>query len=257
LGLKPEKISSILRPKYKLKTSVNMKRFFFAMATAIITAVCVSSCGGGSSTSGESMLFGKVPAIVEDYNTKNDRIKEDYKKCDSESEMVKLVDKANTLEAETFAKAEDAGQAWSGSTLDLASDAIFEVKTPITVTFDGFFSKSDFTAQYDLAGEAVIAKDCIWEPLTDNEKSIVEMTLKDGIQSYSTAIVNIIGLDAEGNEITSDRIGYVKLAIIDGKVGVAVNTPVTLESLVMSNKSVAQYPLVKSLKLGFAQYNIK
>jgi len=234
-----------------------MKKNLFSVALAAILSLTIASCGGGMSSSSESMLFGKVPGIVEKYNTENDRLKEEFRKCDSESEGRKLFEKAQTLEAETFAKAEEAGQAWSGSTLDLASDAIFEVKTPLTVAFDGFFSKSDFTVKYNLSGEVVIARDCIWEPLTDNEKSIVEMTLKDGIQSYSIAIVHIIGLDAEGNEITSNRIGAVKLAIIDGNVGVAANTPVKFENLVMSEKLVDQYPLVKSLKLGFFQYNIK
>jgi len=234
-----------------------MKKNLLFMALAAILSLTIASCGGGISSSSESMLFGKVPGIVEKYNTENDRLKEEFKKSDSKSEGMKLFEKAETLEAETFAKAEEAGQAWGGTTLDLASDAMFTVKKPLTVTFDGFFSKFDFTVKYNLTGEIVTAKDCIWEPLTDNEKSIVEMTLRDGIQSYSIAKVDIIGLDAKGNEITSNQIGSVKLAIIDGKVGVAANTPVTLESLVMSKKSVAQYPLVKSLKLGFYQYNIK
>lgn len=35
-----------MRPKYKLKTNVNMKKTLFAMAIAIITSVSLSSCGG-------------------------------------------------------------------------------------------------------------------------------------------------------------------------------------------------------------------
>lgn len=232
-----------------------MKHLFKLMSIVGIASLGLSSCGGSSSS--ESMLFGNVPSIVANYDTKNDQLKEELKNCDSQSKGQKIFDEAEALKNETLSKVEEAGEAWSGSTIDLTSDASFNVKTPLTVTFDGFFSKSSFTVKYNLEGEILTAKDCIWEPLTDSEKTMVDQILKDGIKSYSIANVGIIGLDEDGNEITSDKIGYAMLAIIDGKVGVAANTPVKLDKLVMSSKTVSQYPLVKSLKLGFTQYNIK
>lgn len=190
-------------------------------AVVAVMTMVVAGCGGSSSSEESSMLFGKVPAIVAHYQTENDKLKEAFEKCGSESEGMKIFEQGEALERETLAKAEEAGQAWSGTTLNLASDASFEVKTPLSVTFDGFFSKSNFSVKYKLAGEIVTAKDLIWEPLTDTEKNVVEAALNYGIESYHIAKVDILGLDADGNEITSDEIGYVKLTIIDGKVGVA------------------------------------
>lgn len=228
--------------------------------TSILGAVgaislLLASCGGANS-SDESMLFGKVPSIVANYQVKNDELKEQFKSCSSESEGKKIFEEAEALEKETFAKVEEAANAWSGATLDLTSDEMFAVKTPVTAAFDGFFSKSSFKVRYNLAGEIVTAKDCIWEPVTDKEKMVVKSILGYGLEKYHQAIVNIVGLDAEGNEITSDKIGIIPLAIIDGKVGIAANTPVKFEPLVMSSKLAPEYPLVKSLALRFED-NIK
>lgn len=233
-----------------------MKKFLKLVSIIGIATICLSSCGGSSSSS-ESLLFGKVPSIVASYQTENDQLKEELDKCKSESQGKKIFDKAEALKKETLTKVEEAAQAWNGTTLDISSGESFTVRTPLTVTFDGFFSKSDFKVEYKLSGDVVTAKDFIWEPVTDTEKSIVSMILKEGVKPYANTNVDIIGLDENGNEITSDVIGIVDLAIIGDKVGVAANTPVKLGTLVMSSKKASEYPLVKSLKLGFTQYNIK
>jgi len=231
-----------------------MKKIGLMTLAAAAASFALTSCGGSSAPS--SLLFGKVPGIVTEFQAERDRMKNELSQCKSQSDGLKLIADFEALEAETFAKAEEAGKAWSGTTLEVESNELFEVKTPVTVTFDGFFSKSDMTAKYTLAGEIVVAKECIWEPVKKSDESVIRMIQKEGIKPYNTIHVEVIGLDADGNELVRNRIGYVQLALIGDRVGVRANTPIQFESLVMKKKSAAEYPKVKSLKLGFAE-NVK
>lgn len=217
-----------------------MRKLTLFPAAIITLSLTLASCGGASSGS-ESMLFGKVPAIVEAYTAEQDAIKEEFKKCSSTSDAEKLVKKAEALTASTFTKAEEAAKEWSGTTLNIVSDGSFSVRTPVVATFDGFFSKLDMEPRYSLAGEIVAAKDHVVNGISTK---VVELN------PNSMQHIMLIGLDEAGSEVVRQSIGMARLSVVGNEVAVASGTPVKLESLVMSDKKAAEYPKVKTLRLA-------
>lgn len=202
------------------------------LSVSIVFSAILSGCVGSSGSS-ESLLFGKVPSIVEKYQEENNRFKEALKRCDSKSEAEKIFTDAEALESETLSKVEEAGQAWSGTTLDILSNDSLTIKTPLTVTYDGFFSKMSFQVKYQLTGEIVVAKDLV-------------MPARQGS-------VYIVGLDADGNEIVRNKIGMVS-SVDDldgnGNVKVPAGRIVSFEPLTFRDSKAAEYPKIKSLKIA-------
>lgn len=222
-----------------------MKKSIVITMSMGIFALLLTSCGGSTGTSDDALLFGKVPGIVERFNAEKENFKSKASNISSEKELAALVEKSEKLSEETFEKAQKAAEAWSGTTLDITPDDSFTIVTPLTVTFKDFFSKLSMTPQYTVAGEIKVAKDYI----CDISENLLGYYHRQGGLPQQT--VDLVGFDAEGNEVVSEKIGYVQCEFIGEQVGVPAGTIVKLESLVMSSKRVAEYPKVKSLKLMF------
>lgn len=137
-----------------------MKKQLFAISLFTIFALSVNltSCDGTSSAK-ESLLFGKVPAIADKLNTQQEELKAKLESSSSESDAKAVFEKYEKIYAETRENAEIAAQEWSGSTLTLDDTDELTVKTPVTVQFKEFGSKSSLNPRFTLQGEIVAAKD--------------------------------------------------------------------------------------------------
>lgn len=223
-----------------------MRKQLFITSVLSIAAVSfiLSSCGGSSSSSSESMLFGKVPAIAAELNTQSEELKAKLGASESESDAKAVFEKYEKFYAEAREKAEKAAQEWSGSTLTLENTDELTVKTPVTVQFKDFFSKGDIDPRYDLAGEVVAAKDI---PLEGKDA----LAFNDG--TMTPLSVDLIGLDAEGNEVISHQVGSIaRTSTGEGTAVITAGTPVNINAhnLTMSDSKAAEYAKIKSLKLA-------
>ena len=152
-------------------------------------------------------------------------------------------EKGETLKEELQGKLEKAAQAWSGTTLDVAVGEDLTIVAPITVTSDGFFSST--SPQFTLTGDVETAQEI--------DANYSETLLKyyssrqDQLLTYG---VLLVGLDEQGQELVSQRVGSVQLAWVNDHVAIPAKTKVSFDNKLSFNDGAAEaYTKVKSLML--------
>lgn len=200
------------------------------MAIAAITMMVLSSCTGGDGNESEALLFGEIPAIHGEMQEAKAAVKEEYKACDSESKAKTLMEKASKLEEEYSQKIETASKNLEGKEINFA-DGDVKVTSPISLTFEKFFSKSDMTPYFKVNGSAEVSKDIIFDC------------------TYPAFYVNIVGYGSDGQELYSSRIGTVDAIVGDNSAVVKAGTPIKFDKLQFAKSKVAEYQQAVALKI--------
>lgn len=219
---------------------MNLK-FYSAM---VIAALAFTSCGGGgSSSASDALLFGAIPGVYLDYEAETAVLFEKAQKSDNIKDLQAINEKGETLKEELQGKLEKAAQAWSGTTLDVAVGEDLTIVAPITVTSDGFFSST--SPQFTLTGDVETAQEI--------DANYSETLLKyyssrqDQLLTYG---VLLVGLDEQGQELVSQRVGSVQLAWVNDHVAIPAKTKVSFDNKLSFNDGAAEaYTKVKSLML--------
>lgn len=214
---------------------MNLK-FFSAIAAAAFT---ITSCGGGSSSN--ALLFGAIPGEYIDYEAKTAALFEKAQQCQNINDLQAINEEGEALKESLHGKLEKAAQDWSGTTLELTAGDDLTVISPVTVTFDGFFSST--SPQFTLSGEIETAK----EINANYNANLLKYysTRQDKLLTFG---VLLIGLDEQGEELVSQRIGSVQLAWVNDQVVIPAKTKVAFDSkLAFRTKSAEAYTKIKSL----------
>lgn len=219
---------------------MNLK-FYSAIA---IAALALASCGGGgSSSASDALLFGAVPGVYLEYEAEIAALLEKAQQSDNMNDLQTINEKGEALKENLHGELEEAAQAWSGKTLDVAAGEDLTVITPITVTFDGFFSST--SPQYTLSGDVETAREI------DAKYSANLLKYYSSRQNeLLTYGVLLVGLDEHGQQIVSQRVGSVQLAWANDRVVIPAKTKVKFDSKLAFNDGAAdKYAKIKSLTL--------
>ncbi len=204
---------------------------FKLMAYAAILMPMLFSCSGGAGSS-DTLLFGSLPGVYEQFLTEKDQITEEAKNIKSEAEKAELIEKSEKMKKEWSAKIEESAKSLDGKPIEFAESDI-TVIDPISLQFDGFFSKSDLDPRFSVNGSAKAASEI--------------NTGFDYVISAET--IYIVGYDAEGQQVYKTKAGFISVENVDGKAIVKAETPVTFDPILFSEKEIAEYKSAKTLKL--------
>ena len=210
----------------------------------VIAAFALTSCGGGkASSSSNALLFGAIPGEYLSYEAETTALIEKAQKSDNIKDLQAINEKGEALKEALVGKLEGAAQAWSGTTLDVAVGEDLTVITPIAVNFDGFFSST--APQFSLSGDVETAQEI---DANYNEDLLKYYSKRqDQLLTYG---VLLIGLDEQGQELVSQRVGSVQLAWVNDHVVIPVNTKVAFDNKLVFNDDAAEaYTKIKSLTL--------
>ena len=168
---------------------------------------------------------------------------EKAQQSDNMNDLQTINEKGEALKENLHGELEEAAQAWSGKTLDVAAGEDLTVITPITVTFDGFFSST--SPQYTLSGDVETAREI------DAKYSANLLKYYSSRQNeLLTYGVLLVGLDEQGQQIVSQRVGSVQLAWATDRVVIPAKTKVKFDSKLAFNDGAAdKYAKIKSLTL--------
>lgn len=204
------------------------------LACVAVGAAMLQSCSSGSSeASSETMLFGTVPGIYEQFSTRRGELKEKLKSSPDDGEQIKS--DYDKLHSEYATKLEEAAKALDGKTLDIIPGDDFKITAPVSLTFEKFFSDSDLTPAFDVAGEIVTTKDLFPE----------------GASIGIGSPVYIVYYDAAGNELNKSRIGFLKPSQQMGdKIGVPAGSTIKFDRLQFSPKRIPDYTKTASMKIS-------
>jgi len=208
-----------------------MKRNLKLFALAIFFLPLISACSDSGKKS-DSLLYGSLPGVVEEMQSVKEKFFEEAKAADSEEKIKTLMEKSEKLNEESAAKIEESAKSLDGREISFTEDDL-KVTEPVSLTFEDFFSKTDMTPYFKVDGKAEAAKDIYPEgeyPLT-----------------YYT--VYVVGYDAEGKELFTNRIGNIEAAKDGEKAIIKAGTPVKFGELQFSDKKVEGYQQARSLKL--------
>lgn len=221
------------------------------IALSLTGIAIMTSCGSGSGPSSkkDSMLFGTIPGVYVEYQERDSVLQEKYKEVADRAEAEKFMAEVEQTKTERLEAITKAAEAWTGSRLDITDSEDFTVKTPVTVTFDGMFSKLDATAKFRLDGEIVAARD-IMPSLSED---VVEMYKRDPKSRQAGYHVDLVGYDESGAELMRSDIGMIFIQPVGDSFGFPAGTPVKLETLQFSKKKAALYPRIAVLKLAVAE----
>lgn len=221
----------------------------FIAAFLMVSAVALTSCGGGSGSSSDSRFFGKVPGIFADMIEKNEALKERYKNCSSEDEAKKLMAEAESAEKEFSVKLEDAGKALDGKTIEIQSTPEITVNSPITLSFDGFQSKLDMTPRFRLAGDVVAGQGYQSEDCKSISAGGGDLSKYTGLSQH----VYLIGLDDAGTQVFSSTVAYFPIGLMsDSELGVKAGTKLEFETFTINKKNVEGCLKATSLQLSYS-----
>lgn len=218
----------------------------FMWTSLAIAAVAMTSCGGGktgSSASSDALLFGAVPGIYLDYEQETNALLEEAQACDNPKDLQAINEKGEALKENLKGELEKAAQAWSGTTPEVTTSEELKVNAPLTVTFDGFASST--SPKFTIAGDIETAQEINANYNEDLLKYY--STRQDELLTYG---VLLIGLDEQGQEITSQRIGSLQLAWANDQVVIPAGTKVVFDDkLTFMEKKAEAYTKIKSLKI--------
>ena len=218
---------------------MNLK-FYSAIA---IIAFMFASCGGGTSSKSDALLFGAVPEVYLNYEAETAALLEKAQNSNDIKELQSINEKGEALKESLHGELEKAAQAWSGTTLEISVGDNLKVVTPITVTFESFFNST--SPQFTLTGDVETAQEINANYSADLLKYY--NSRKDQLLTYG---VLLIGLDEQGQELVSQRIGSLQLAWVNDQVVIPAGTKVAFDSkLAFKNGSAEAYTKIKSLTL--------
>lgn len=207
-----------------------MKAILRILVLGAIAFPILTSCSGGSAS--KASLFGSLPAEHEQFQAEKDAIKAKAKDIKTEADKAKLIAESQEMEEKWAAKIEETAKSLDGKPIGI-TDSEIKVTTPLSLTFDGFFSKSDLTPLFKINGSAKAAADITPE----------------GEYPRAVYSVYIVGYDATGQETFSSKIGHITAEQTDNTAVIKAGTPVNFESLQFSGKKAADYQLTETLKL--------
>lgn len=227
-----------------------MRNYFsiFIAIIASIASISFVSCGGRKSSS-ESKIFGSIPGIYADYQAKNADILGKMENCSSQDEGMKLFQEQEEIQKEYLDKIETVGKNFDGTVLDIESAHDFTITEPVIMTFDGFWSKLNLEPKFKLTG--------VVEAATDHESSTLSQSasiyVKDPSQLKAMPTpVMLVGMDSEGNELFSERVGHAPLSVLsETQIGVKAGTAIVFESLNFVGKKAEAYTKVVTLHLAY------
>lgn len=209
-----------------------MKRNFIKwIASVAILMPMLFSCSGGAGSS-STLLFGSLPDVYGKFQAEKDKISEEAKNIKSEAEKAKLIEKSEKMQEEWSQKIEDSAKALDGKPIEFAESDI-KVTEPLSLEFDGFFSKSSMNPKFKINGSAEVAN----EITTDNDYVL------------PSEKVCIVGYNTEGQQVYKISVGSVPVENVDGKVVIKAGTPVKLDSFSYAPSEAEEYKAAKSLKL--------
>ena len=219
---------------------MNLK-FYSAL---VITALAITSCGGGgASSSSDALLFGAIPDVYLNYEAKTAALLEKAQKSDNIKDLQAINEEGEALKEALHGKLEEAAQAWSGKTLDVTVGEDLTIIAPITVTFEGFFSST--SPQFTMAGDVETAQE-----IDANYNANLLKYYSTRQNELLTYGVLLIGLDEQGQELVSQRVGSVQLAWVNDHVVIPAKTKVAFDDkLAFKNGSAEAYTKIKSLTL--------
>lgn len=219
-----------------------MKRNFLVIIA--ISAFVFASCGGGAgSSSSEAMLFGTVPDIYLNYEKETTALLEKAKQSTDVKDLQAIDEEGEALKENLHGELEAASQAWSGTTLEVSVGSELKVNTPLTVTFDGFASST--SPRFVVAGDVETTQ----EINANYKENLIKYysTRQDQLLTYG---VLLVGLDEQGQELVSQRVGSLQLAWANDQVVISAGTKVVFDDkLSFKNGSAEKYLQVKSLLL--------
>lgn len=221
-----------------------MKLNHLIAGLGLLATVTLASCGGGSNGSGASssencLIFGEVPAVYADYEARCAKIEETA--LDSDADYKQASSQIDELKEEYRLKIEEAGKKLADKPVEVTAGEDFRVVTPITLSFKEF--ANSVNAMFNVNGEVEAARDIPVE--------VTESWLKSHDVQYLMVPLMLIGLDEQGNEATSARIGSFKgFKVVDGKLLLPAGTKAELQPVPYSDNDYEKYVKVKSVKLG-------
>lgn len=201
------------------------------MALVAILTPMLFSCSGGVGSS-DTLLFGSLPGVYGQFQTEKDQLQEEAKNINSEADKAKLIEKSEKMKEEWSAKIEESAKSIDGKTIEFAESDI-KVINPISLQFDGFFSKTDMTPKFKINGSAEA-------PAEINTGEMYVGTSEN---------VYIVGYNAEGQEVYQIKGGFIPVENVDGKAVVKAGTAVNFDTFHFSGKKVEEYEAAKTLKL--------
>ncbi len=226
-----------------------MKNKLLIAAFLMAAAVTFTSCGGGSGSASDSRFFGKVPGIFANMIEKKEVLKEQYKTCSTEDEAKKIYAEAESAEKDFSAKLEEAAKGLDGKTIEIQSSPEITVKSPITLTFDGFQSKLDMTPRFKLAGDVVAGQDYQSKDSKSISKAGGDITRYTGLSEH----VYLIGLDDTGAQVFRSKVAYFPIGLItDSELGVKAGTKLVFETFTITEKNVEGCLKATSLQLSYS-----
>lgn len=219
---------------------MTMRKTIRLMALAAIFAASMASCSSkeasseteAASAASESVIFGELPALHNQMQAEKDAIKKETKSATTESQLTDLMEKSDQLKEKYTTKIEDAAKALNGKAISIA-DGDIKVTEPVTLTYDGLFSKQDITPKFKVSGKAEAAAD-------------ITPDVKYAQKSFT---VYIAGYDKDGNEVFASKIGFIDAADAGGKSTIKAGTPVKFDGLQFGAKKAADYQKATTLKL--------
>lgn len=216
-----------------------------AMVAIAMATLTLSSCGGGVGSS-DSKFFGNVPGIYSEMTAKKEAMQEKFKTCESQDEAMKLMADAVKAEKEYESKLEEAGKALDGKTIEIESTPEITVNSPITLTFDGFWSKSGLEPKFKMEGDVVAAQ---------NYQSEDSKMLSTGDPSRYVGMaqqVFLVGYDDAGTRVFSQKVAYFPMDLIsESALGVKAGTPLKFETFQIAEKNAEGCLKATSLKLSY------
>ena len=203
-------------------------------AIVLAGAMALTGCSGSGSASDNCPVFGEVPALYADYDAQRDKIRE------SESDHKVAQTKIDELKEQYRAKIEAAGKSLDGKPIEVASSDDFKVEQPLSLTFKEF--ANGLNSAYTVNGEVVAAKDVAFD--------VSESWLKSHDVDYLMLPLMLTGLDKQGAELTSVRIGSFKgFKVADGKVILPAGTKAELQDTYYNKNDYDNLSRVKSVAL--------
>lgn len=191
------------------------------------------SCSGGASSS-NSALLGSLPGEYQQFQEEKDQIGEEAKNIKSEADKKKLIEKAQKMEEKWGAKLEESAKSLDGKPLEFAESDI-KVTEPVSLEFDGFFSKSDLEPKFKINGSAEAATE-----------------INTGVDYVlPSERVYIFGYDAEGQVVCKIHAGQIAVENVDGESVVKTGTPVEFSTFNFNPNE--DYAAAKTLKLEVAR----
>ncbi|MGM9693431.1 MAG: hypothetical protein ACI3YC_00275 [Alloprevotella sp.] len=217
----------------------------FKLAALAFSAFILSSCGSGSRS--DSLLFGEIPSILVEWNSEVKKIRENPDIFKSEEEFKKADKKIKELCEQAEKDLTAAMDKIAGKEFEVTCEAPLKVSKPLSLSPNGFFGKSDLAPKFNLEGEVVAETDVPAAFPQDMVDYYVKMPQIKPIGQ----IVELVGLDAEGNELYSFTVGSFTTVVEGDKVIIKGGQVMKNDGLHLGKKKAEEYLKATSLKLRF------